>query len=155
MDTIIHCSLTINASPSQVFSMFTKNSNIVKWLAQAADVEPFVGGKYELFWDRQHPELNSTLGCAITAIETNKLLCFEWKGPLQFAHIMNGKHPLTHVCVALIPIGSGATELHLVHTGWGNGREWEEARVWFGSVWENALDKLADIKAQIKDENSH
>lgn len=125
--------------------MFTKNASIQTWLAQIADVEPCVGGKYELFWDADNREINSTIGCKITAIEPDTLLCFEWKGPVQFAHFMNIADPLTHVVVSFSAIcdDENATEIHLVHTGWKSDENWEEARAWFEKVWRNALFALS------------
>jgi len=124
--------------------MFTKNSNIQTWLANSACIEPYVGGKYELFWDTDNKKINSTIDCKITALEINKLLCFEWKGPEQFSHFMNIAEPLTHVSVLFIPDyeNNNVTEIHLVHTGWKNDENWEKARIWFESVWINALDNL-------------
>lgn len=142
MDRIIHCKVKLNCSQQQAFEMFTKNSNIQSWLAEVADVEPYVGGKYELFWDVNNKEINSTIGCKITAIENNKLLCFEWKGPVQFAHFMNTAEPLTHVTVLFNPDNDNSTEIHLIHTGWRSDENWEKARLWFDSVWTNALNNL-------------
>jgi uncharacterized protein YndB with AHSA1/START domain len=142
MDRIIHCKVRLDCSPQVAFEMFTKNSDLQSWLAQAADIEPHVGGKYELFWDADNKEINSTIGCKITAIEDNKLLCFEWKGPVQFAHFMNTADPLTHVAVLFIPGDDSSTEVHLIHTGWRSDENWESARLWFEAVWTNALDKL-------------
>lgn len=91
--------------------------------------------------------INSTIGCKITAIEDNKLLCFEWKGPVQFAHFMNTAEPLTHVTVIFIPDcdNDNFTEVHLIDTGWRSDENWEKARLWFDSVWRNALDNLKNI----------
>jgi len=141
MDRIIHCKVYLKCSQRQAFEMFTKNTHIQSWLAQIADVEPCVGGKYELFWDANNRDINSTIGCKITAIEPDKLLCFEWKGPAQFAHFMNAAEPLTHVSVFFSSINDcgRATEIHLVHTGWGSDEDWDQARKWFEKVWENAL----------------
>lgn len=33
-------------------------------------------------------------------------------------------------------------EIHLIHTGWRSDGNWEKARIWFDSVWRNALDNL-------------
>lgn len=83
------------------------------------------------------------MGCKITAIENNKLLCFEWKGPVQFADFMNRVEPLTHVSVTFIPgFDNHSTEIHLIHTGWGRNEDWQKARNWFESVWTNALASL-------------
>lgn len=145
MDKIIHAKATVGCGPDQAFGMFIEGSKIQRWLAVAAEVEPFVGGSYELFWDANNKEVNSTIGCKITAIENNRLLCFEWKGPVQFADFMNQANPLTHVSVFFVPGGENRTEIHLVHTGWGSGIAWEEARKWFEAVWGNALNKLEDV----------
>jgi uncharacterized protein YndB with AHSA1/START domain len=127
--------------------MFTKNSNIQRWSADSADIEPCVGGKYELFWDIDNKKNNSTIDCKITALESNKLLCFEWKGPEQFSHFMNQAEPLTHVSVLFIPDyeNDDVTEIHLIHTGWKSDENWEKARIWFENVWINALDNLKNV----------
>jgi uncharacterized protein YndB with AHSA1/START domain len=144
MNKIIHHKIRLNTSKQQSFEMFTKNANVQTWLAKKADIEPYLGGKYELFWDLENKEINSTLGCKITAIEENKFLCFEWKGSAQFADFMNNTDPLTHVAILFIPDSKNSTtEIHLIHSGWGSGEHWEKARMWFESVWENALNNLA------------
>lgn len=142
MNKIIHCKVKLSCSLQRAFEMFIKNSNVQTWLAESADIEPYAGGKYELFWDVDNKDINSTIGCKITAFEINKLLCFEWKGPEQFSHFMNMAEPLTHVSVLFIPENDDVTEIHLIHTGWRSDENWEEARAWFENVWINALDNL-------------
>jgi hypothetical protein len=34
------------------------------------------------------------------------------------------------------------TEVHLLHTGWRDTAEWEEARQWFDKAWAMALSEL-------------
>jgi uncharacterized protein YndB with AHSA1/START domain len=144
MDKIIHCKVRLNCNQKRSFEMFTNNSDVQSWLAELADIEPYVGGKYELFWDPDNKTINSTIDCKITAVDNNKLLCFEWKGPVQFEHIMNKAVPLTHVSVLFLPDDNNdnSTEVHLIHTGWGSDEDWEKARRWFDSVWTNALESL-------------
>jgi uncharacterized protein YndB with AHSA1/START domain len=125
--------------------MFTQNDLLQSWLTEIADVEPKLGGKYELFWDPDNRENNSTIGCRITAIEKNKLIAFDWKGPTQFKHFMNNIIPLTHVVIFFLPYMEGnesCTEVHLIHSGWGNSAEWKEARTWFDKSWKLAFDRL-------------
>jgi uncharacterized protein YndB with AHSA1/START domain len=125
--------------------MFTVNEMLESWLTVIADVEARPGGKYELFWDPENRENNSTIGCRITALEKDKFIAFEWKGPTQFKHFMNNVVPLTHVLVFFIPCTEGSehgTEVHLIHTGWGKSDEWEQARTWFAKAWQAAFDRL-------------
>ena len=144
MDRIIHCKATLNCSPRQAFDLFTENRLVQGWLAESADIEPREGGKYELFWDESNKRINSSIGCKVTLALPGRLLCFEWKGPEQFAHFMNTADPLTHVSVFFSPAadGGGTTDVYLVHIGWRSGGDWELARQWFERVWQNALAAL-------------
>jgi uncharacterized protein YndB with AHSA1/START domain len=128
--------------------MFTDNELLASWLTNLADVEPHVGGKYELFWVPDEREYNSTIGCKITAMEPNKLLSFEWKGPKTFKDFMNTANPLTHVVVMFVGCVEGAgscTEVHLIHTGWHQGDNWEEARLYFEKAWVKVFENLKQL----------
>ncbi len=145
MDKIIYRSVKLPCDAARAFEMFTVNGELEKWLTVKADVEPAVGGKYELFWNPGEPEFDSTVGCRITAFASNKVLAFEWKGPKQYSAFMNECEPLTHVTVAFVPgeeEGKPRTEVHLVHTGWRGTEEWEEARRWFVKMWGACLGEL-------------
>ncbi|MFX1255071.1 MAG: SRPBCC domain-containing protein [Promethearchaeota archaeon] len=150
MDKILYHSVRLNCEPEQAFKMFTVNEHLESWLTMKAEVEPKIGGKYELFWKPEDRENDSTLGCKITAIESNRLLSFEWRGPKQYKHFMNEADPLTHVVVSFIPCNkindqSPCTEVYLVHSGWRSSAEWEEARLWFKKAWQNAFEDLKKL----------
>ena len=51
MDKIIYHSIVLECSTHTAFEFFTKNELLEKWLTKEADVEPKVGGKYELVAD--------------------------------------------------------------------------------------------------------
>jgi len=136
----VYCDINI------AFNMFTQNKLLESWLTVKAEVEPKVGGKYELFWEPENREDNSTIGCKITGIEKNKFISFSWKGPVQFKTSMNVANPLTHVVVFFSHNDSepDKTIIHLFHTGWRNTPEWQEARDFFEKAWLNALGELKD-----------
>jgi uncharacterized protein YndB with AHSA1/START domain len=145
MDRIIYHRARLECDLSQAFAMFTVSELVESWLAPSADIEPRPGGKYELFWDLSNREENSTIGCKVTAIEEDRFISFEWKGPAQFRHFMNEADPFTHVVVFFFPgvdESSAWTEVHLIHSGWRSSREWEEARQWFDRVWGKCLEQL-------------
>lgn len=148
VNKILHLTVRLSCNTHDAFKMFTANANLQAWLTTLADVEPRAGGKYELFWDPDDKENNSTIGCRITAIEKDKFLAFEWKGPTQFKDFMNTSTPLTHVVVFFTscgkPGGQPCTDVHLIHTGWGDSAEWEEARLWFEKAWTTAFNRLRD-----------
>ncbi|USG66405.1 SRPBCC domain-containing protein [Brevibacillus ruminantium] len=141
MDKIIHKSVRLSCQPEQAFQFFTKSEHLANWLTNAAEVEPVVGGKYELFWAPDDRENDSTIGCKILALEPGKLLVFEWKGTRQFASLMNEVRPLTQVVISFLPDGDG-TNIQLIHNGWGATAEWEAARAWFEMAWNMAFAGL-------------
>ena len=149
MDKIIYHSISLKCKPHKAFELFTINKHLERWLTKVADVEPKVGGKYELFWNPEDRENDSTIGCKILAIAPSKFLSFEWKGPKQFKHFMNNVRPLTNVVIFFIPHAE-ETEVHLLHTGWRDTSEWEEARQWFSKAWEMALSELQNYTSNVK-----
>lgn len=141
MDKIIYRSASLKCDTQKAFEMFTLNKHLEKWLTEKADVEPRSGGKYELFWNPRDRENDSTIGCKILAVHQNRFLSFEWKGPKQFKHFMNEVRPLTNVAAFFIPCQEH-TEVHILHTGWRDTPEWEEARQWFDKAWVMSLSEL-------------
>ena len=141
MDKIIHLSRKLECPTEEAFKAFIENKKLQKWLVPLANVEAKLGGLYELFWEPDNKENNSTIGCRITALVDNQLLAFEWRSPEQFKHFANNADPLTHVMVVFIPEGK-KTVVHMVHSGWRSSDEWEAARIWQERAWNIALDVL-------------
>ncbi len=150
MNKIILRSIQLQCDLHHAFTMFTKNQLLETWLVNVADIEPAVGGKYELFWDPNDRENNSTLGCKVTAFETDRFLAFEWKSPKQFKHFANTADPLTHVVVFFFP-DEDSTLVYLLHSGWRNTQEWEEARQWQDKAWQTAF---ADLEKQVNEKRA-
>jgi len=144
MDKIILQTASLNCSVEKSFEMFTQNQMLESWLTTKADVEPKIGGKYELFWEPEDPENNSTISCKILALDKPNYLNFEWTGPKQYKHFMNNASPLTNVTVVFIA-DAGSTKVALIHTGWRDTADWEQARQYFINAWKGAFSKLEKI----------
>ena len=144
MDKIIHLTANLQCGAQRAFELFTNNSLLESWLVNVAEVELKVGGKYELFWEPNDRENNSTIGCRITAIQPDEFLSFEWRSPKQYKHFANNADPLTHVVVFFIP-SDGSTHVHLIHSGWRSSPEWEEARQWQRIAWDGAFKALEKL----------
>jgi len=151
MTEILHVCAVLRCDPHKAYEMFTVNKLLESWLITPfsegghAEIEPVLGGKYELFWEPMDRENNSTIGCKVTVIQLDKILAFDWKGPSEFKHFMNAADPLTHVVVSFIPNTKGPvefTEIHLIHSGWGNSPEWQKAREYFMHAWSRAFSNL-------------
>jgi len=148
IDKIIYLTTELDMFVSDVFKLFTENKHLEKWLTNEANVEAKLGGSYELFWNPQDKENDSTIGCKIVAYNTNKLSSFEWRGAKQFKHFMNTVRPLTNVSVFFRPKGE-QTEIHLIHTGWRNTPEWDEAFKWFEKAWTISFEVLKEYIKQV------
>lgn len=143
-DKVIHVSALVALPPTETFEYFTSKNLLQSWLTAVAEVEPRVGGKYELFWQPDDRVNNSTIGCRVTAITPGQLLAFQWRSPKQFKSFANAVDPLTHVVVMFMPEGSG-TRVHLVHSGWRSSAAWEEARLWQERAWRGAFKQLESV----------
>ncbi|MFX1480658.1 MAG: SRPBCC domain-containing protein [Promethearchaeota archaeon] len=146
MEDIIQIREDLSCDIQSAFKFFTENEMLENWLTEKADIEPKFGGKYELFWEPENRENNSTIGCKITGFETNKFISFDWKGPVQFKSFMNCTDPLTHVIVFFTHDNKeqNKTIIHLFHTGWRDDPRWKEARNYFENAWLNALQSLKE-----------
>jgi len=146
MQKIIQIEIELNCNVSQAFDFFTVNEKLESWLPEKAEIEPKVGGKYELFWDSQNREINSTIGCKITSIEKDKFISFEWKGPEMFQSFMNFCDPLTHVVVVFSSSSDDPkkTKIYFFHSGWRDDPEWQKARDYFEKAWSGALTNLRE-----------
>ena len=148
---MFHLSVRLHSTPQRAFELFTSSELVLAWLVKPyspsgrAIIDAAVGGRYELFWDPDSPQRDSTIGCKITALEPGKFLSFEWKGPTQFSQFMNNADPLTQVTVFFIPTDRETTEVHLIHTGWKSSSAWDEARKYFEEAWSSAFAKLRDM----------
>ncbi len=146
MENIILIKEKLDCDISTAFNLFTANDLLEGWLTEKAEVDPKVGGNYELFWDPKNKEINSTIGCKITGIETDKFLSFDWKGPIDFQAFMNDADPLTHVIIYFSQNDNDPykTTIHLFHTGWRKDPDWQKARNYFEKAWSKALQGLKE-----------
>ncbi|MFX1504087.1 MAG: SRPBCC domain-containing protein [Promethearchaeota archaeon] len=144
MENIIKIKEELECDISTAFKMFTDNKSLESWLTEEADVDPKLGGKYELFWEPNNRISNNTIGCKITGIEKNKFISFDWKGPAEFESFMNHADPLTHVIIFFSQNESDSNKINifLFHTGWKNNSEWQKARKYFNKAWLKALENL-------------
>jgi hypothetical protein len=140
-DRVIHVHSRVGLSPREAYRHFIAPGLLASWLTVKASVEPHVGGRYELFWDPNDLENNSTIGCRITALSADELVAFQWRCPVEFKSFANGANPLTHVVVTFHRVDDG-TQIHLLHSGWRDSNEWERARAWQERAWTDAFQRL-------------
>lgn len=124
-----------------VWHAWTISNRVSKWFAPKTIVEPKIGGAFELYFEPDNTNGMNTRGCKIKKIVSRKELVFTWKGPDQFAPLMNNVNDLTVVKVTLEDQGK-QTKVMVKHGGWKDGEDWEEAIKWHEMAWQGVLKSL-------------
>lgn len=141
----IEKTIELPVSVEQAWEFWTDNQALQTWLAPKANVKATLGGSFELFWDLEHPDQNSTLGCKILALVPNRLLAFEWRGPVEFSDLMNTEPFPTWVSVSFERKAEAVTLIHFRHSGWQKGPRWDAAGNWQSKAWGMAFSELKSL----------
>ena len=134
----------VSAPIDRLWTAWTSSERIKEWFAPEANIDPRPGGYFELYFDPSDHGHMSTKGCVFTRIEPRSSLTFTWKGPDQFARLMNDPSRLTLVRVEFHEVSS-LTRVIVNHSGWGEGEGWAEAREWHKNAWKDVLGKLKSV----------
>ena len=137
----VRVEVTMAAPRNLVWWAWTKPDRITVWFAPEARLDARPGGPFELFFDPSDHDHQCTKGCIFTLVEPYQRFGFTWKGPDQFATLMNNPNSLTSVLVTLYDEDRG-TRVVVEHSGWGEGEEWAQARAWHQTAWEQVLGSL-------------
>lgn len=141
---MIEVSTVIKVDKSMAFKYFSDSEYIKQWLCADAIINAKKNGAYELFWDLENRNHNSTLACKILSIDSPNHLSFNWKGPVQFEAFMNDCDPLTIVTIIFEAIDKG-TKVTLLHSGFRKSDEWQEAKDYFTHAWSGAFKILESL----------
>ena len=123
---------TVAVAPNEVYRAFTNKIALQDWLCNTAEVEPRVGGRIYLWWDKGYHSSGT-----YTDLERGKTVSFTWRGPAD--------PEATEVHVSFQPQGESATRVTLTHSGLGPGEEWSEAAFQDKRGWESALENLQSV----------
>lgn len=110
---------TVDASPEEVFRLWTTEDGIRKFFAPKAVIEPRLGGRFEMIFDPERdPEGNDsgTKGARILRFERGRALSFEWmsftrtgtdpRGPVGWPEERDRRPIPTWVDLTLEPVSS-------------------------------------------------
>ena len=151
----INLSAWLGCSVEQAFNMFTNKEHLISWLPIVSNVEPKIGGKFELTWSsgskktKKLKKKKRTIGCKILGYEPNKYLAFEWRSPNNESGI-NQSQLQSYVTVYFLPMDTKNkekaqfTHVHLTITGLTAFAEVDKVRTWFESNWTSAFEKLIE-----------
>jgi len=105
-DTEARGSVEIAASPTEVFASLIEPAQLNRWIAERAEVEPEVGGRYDFGWD--HGPVK------ILELEPDKVLAYSWRHSWE-----QTGGPDSTVVRWELEGSQGHTHLTIVHSGFG------------------------------------
>jgi uncharacterized protein YndB with AHSA1/START domain len=125
--------VVVDASPSTIFPFLTDPAEHVRWMGTEAELDPRVGGTYQVLCQGRHP----AVGDFVEVVPDQKVVfTFGWDEP---------DHPIpprsTEVEITLIPDG-GKTRVRLVHRGLPDDAIGDHT-----GGWDHYLDRLAVVAA--------
>jgi uncharacterized protein YndB with AHSA1/START domain len=136
-EPFVHAEVIVDASAEQVWNAWTTTEGVKSWFAPGANIEPKVGGAYEIFFAPDEPAgQRGADGMRILLFQPQSALAFTWNAPAKFGERRN---QLTHVIVRLYPISEKQTRVTLTHSGFGLGAEWDAVRAYFDGAWSQVV----------------
>lgn len=141
MNKQITYEISVPGSLSEVWNAWTTEEGAKTFFAPSCRIELRPGGAYEMLFnlDAPHGEQGGE-GMIILSIQPEKMLSFTWNAPPNLATV---RGEMTHVVVRLESRGPDETLVQLVHDGWGEDGEWDQAFDYFTRAWgETVLPRL-------------
>jgi uncharacterized protein YndB with AHSA1/START domain len=129
------------ATLENAWKAWTTVEGVTSFFIPKANIEPVVGGRYELFSSLKAPKgFQGTEGCKVLAIEPLKHLAFEFIAPPQFPNVRRLR---TRVDVTFGEVAKGGVvKLDLTHSGFLEGEEWDEYFEFSDWNWDLVLGRF-------------
>lgn len=129
----IRAEVIVQAPIEAVWEAWTTEAGAASFFAPACRIELQVDGAYEMYFNPQAKSgERGGEGMRILALDPPRMLAFTWNAP---PHLANVREQRTFVQVKLEPVSSSETKVQLVHTGFGDGGQWEESYTYFNHAW--------------------
>lgn len=129
--------IVVAASLDDAWAAWTTREGIVSFLAPDAQVDPRVGGAFQIYFNPLGaPGSKGADDMRFMALQPKKMLSFDWNAP---PHLPAARAQRTFVVVRFAPLDAKQTRVSLHHTGWGDGDEWDKAYAYFDRAWGNVL----------------
>jgi uncharacterized protein YndB with AHSA1/START domain len=134
---VLTTDLEVNAPLEKVWKAWTTPEGVKTFFAPGCHIEPHVDGAYEiLFSPNAKPGERGTEGMRILAFEPMRRLAFTWNAPPKYPEIRAQR---TMVIVEFNVVHANRTLVRFTHTGWGEGRDWDEVYVYFDHAWNEVV----------------
>jgi len=129
---------TVNAPIHEVWRVWTTSEGAQEFFAQKANIALRIGGPYEIQFNPKD-ERSGTKGLKILSYAPEEMISFQWNAPPEMPVVRNGG---TWVVVEMRPEGTNRTHVTVMHLGWKEGAEWDEAYAHFQQGWGDLMKRL-------------
>lgn len=125
--------VSIPAALRAVWAAWTTEEGAKTFFSPDCNIDLKPGGAYEMLFNLEAPPgEQGGEGMTLLAIQPEKMLSFTWNSPPNLPSV---RGEMTHVVVRLESKGAEETLVSLVHDGWGEGDEWDQAFDYFTRAW--------------------
>lgn len=132
--------VVVNATLDQTWDAWTTRDGIISFFSPDARIEPRVGGAFQIYMDPgAEPGSKGADDMRFMALQPKKMISFDWNAP---PHMPEARAQRTFVTVRFEAVNDKQTRVSLVHTGWGDGGEWDKAYAYFNGAWGAVLGNL-------------
>lgn len=121
--------LFIKATPQRVFQALTEQAELERWFLVKAELDLRPGGAISFEWDRARGVYNFG---TILILDPPHRLSYTWEA------MESSPTPVTFELTA----ENDGTRLHLIHSGIGEGKEWDHYYTLRNNGWNIHLDHL-------------
>lgn len=137
VERAVRAEIVVPAPVEQVWEAWTTPEGARTFFAPDCNIELRVGGPYEIFFNPEAEEgKRGGDGMIVLAFQPQRMLSFTWNAPLSLPTV---RGQMTHVSVHLCPTTQQETYVVLVHDGWGEGGEWDDAFNYFTEAWSKVV----------------
>jgi uncharacterized protein YndB with AHSA1/START domain len=112
--------LFIKATPQRVFQALTEKADLERWFVKKAEVDVRPGGAIRLEW-------------APDAVEIGTILVLD--PPRRLSYTWEALEPSPTTITFELTAENDGTRLHLIHTGIGEGEDWDTYYTSINSGW--------------------
>ncbi len=129
----INFEIKIPAPLSAVWGVWTTEEGAKTFFAPDCKIELQPGGAYEMYFNLDAPPgEKGGEGMIILAAQPERMLSFTWNAPPNLPEV---RGEMTHVVVHFKETAAEETLVSLVHDGWGEGGEWDQAFDYVTRAW--------------------
>lgn len=136
-DRAIRLEIEVNAPVQEVWKKWTTEEGAKTFFAPECTIELKPMGLYQMIWFKDKPAgQRGAEDVRILAIQENKMFSFTWDAPPNYPEL---KKHRTSVVLRFKEVPKNKTIISLIHSGWGEGADWDGCFLYFVSAWSDQV----------------